>query len=245
MAAPAWLGTAAPTRDEVYESIMARGALRVGMDASFPPFEFTGEQQMPEGLDVDLATALSQHMGLRVEFVTVGFDTLYPELAAGHFDLIISALPFDRTRTRDVAYSDIYFRDGEVLVLRADEGQIKALSDLKGQVVGVEFASSAETVARQAERRSGFQVRTFETLDAAARALEEGAIQAVVADAVSARLLRRAHASLRIAEQPVGDEPNYVVAMPINAPLLLAAVNRQLRAMDQDGSLKAILDRWL
>jgi polar amino acid transport system substrate-binding protein len=143
-----------------------------------------------------------------------------------------------------VAYSDIYFRGGEVLVVRAGGPKVEVLADLKGQAVGVELGSSAETIARQSERRFGYRVQSYESLDAAANALETGEVRALLTDAVSARLLRRTKAGLTIAEQAVGDEPNYVVAMPIDAPELLAALNRQLRAMDRDGALKTLLDKW-
>jgi ABC-type amino acid transport substrate-binding protein len=244
VALPSLIGTGAPARDEVFLRIVERGTLRVGLDASFPPFESLGEQQTLQGFDVELADELARRLNLRAEFVTTGFDALYPELAAEHFDVIISALPFDRTRTRDVAYSDIYLRGGEVLVRRAADPAVKGLPDLQGQVVGVELGSNAETVAHQFERRNGYRVQSFENLDDAARALESGAVRAIVADAVSARLLRRTHDSLAIVEPPVGDEPNYVVAMPVNAPQLLASVNRQLRAMDRDGTLRMLVDKW-
>ncbi|TMC58113.1 MAG: transporter substrate-binding domain-containing protein, partial [Chloroflexi bacterium] len=112
MALSTLLGTATTARDEVYERIVARGTLRVGMDASFPPFEFSGADQSLQGFDVDLANELAARLQLRADFVTTGFDALYPELAAEHFDVILSALPFDRMRTRDVAYSDIYLYGG-------------------------------------------------------------------------------------------------------------------------------------
>ncbi len=243
IALPSLLDRGAAARDEVYERIVARGTLRVGMDASFPPFESLDAQALV-GFDVELANELARRMNLRAEFVTSGFDSLYPELSADHFDVIISALPFDRLRTRDVAYSDIYFRGGEVLLVRADENRIQQLSDLRGQVVGVEFGSSAETLAKQFERRSGYRVQNFSTLDEAELALERGDVQGVIADAVSARLMRRVHGQLRIADQPVGSDPNYVIAMPITSPQLLAAVNKQLRAMDKDGTLKMLIEKW-
>src|SRR5205814_10112584 len=159
---PALTAGSAVVRDEVYERIAARGTLRVGMDASFPPFEFGGQDQSLQGFDIDLANELAVRLQLRADFVTTGFDSLYPELAAEHFDIILSALPFDRTRTRDVAYSDIYLYGGEVLVVRADEPTMATLSDRRGRIVAVEFGSSAEVLAQQAERRSGYRVQRFE-----------------------------------------------------------------------------------
>src|SRR5207247_7820906 len=80
MALSTLLGTATTARDEVYERIVARGTLRVGMDASFPPFEFSGADQSPQGFDVDLANELAARLQLRADFVSTGFDAFYSEL---------------------------------------------------------------------------------------------------------------------------------------------------------------------
>lgn len=236
-------GPAAVTLDEQYARIAASGVLRVGMDASYPPFESFGADDIT-GFDADVARELARRMNLRVEFVTTGFDALYEELAAGHFDVIVSALPYDRQRSRDVAYSDIYFRGGEVLIVRADDTRRKALGDLGGALLGVEFGTNADTLARSLQRRNGYRVQSFPTLSEAGAALDAGAVDALLADAVSARLLRREHPGVRIAGAPVGDDPNYVIAMRLTAPTLLAVVNRHLRAMVQDGTLARLADRW-
>jgi len=231
------------TRDEHFERIKTSGVLRVGMDASFPPFESMSDDGVV-GFDADIARELARRMSLRVEFVTTGFDALYAQLTAGHFDVIISALPFERLRTRDVSYSDIYFRGGEVLLARADDLKRKTLADFNNQRIGVEIGTGAEVLAKKLERRNGYRTQSYTSLEDAARALESAEVQGVIADAVSARLLRREHPQIKIVGEPIGDEPNYVIAMPITSPQLLAAINRHLRAMEREGVLKLLIEKW-
>ncbi len=241
-----WLllrGSAVVAPDEQYARIVRSGVLRVGMDASFPPFESFGADEI-SGFDADLARELARRMSLRAEFVPTGFDALYDELAAGHFDIIVSALPYDRQRSQDVAFSDIYFRGGEVLLVRTGDAKRKSLADLGGSRLGVEFGSNADTLARSLQRRNGYQLLNFPSLAEAGAALDSGAVDALLADAVSARLLRRAQPGVQIVGAPVGDDPNYVIAMRLTAPALLAAINRHLRAMAQDGTLARLTDRW-
>jgi len=145
---------------------------------------------------------------------------------------------------RESSSSGLLICGGEVLVVRVDEPNIKMLADLRGRFVGVESGSSAEVVAQQAERRSGYRVQDFESLEDAALALEQDRVQALIADAVSARLLRRNHRTLTITGQPVGDEPNYVIALPLNAPQLLDKINQELRGMTRDGTLPGLVDKW-
>ncbi len=231
-------------KDELFERIMNSGVLRVGMDASFPPFEWYGEDQRLMGFDVDLADELARRMNLRAEFVNAGFDTLYEGLFAQHYDISVSALPYDRLRTRDVAYSDIYFRGGEMLVVRSDERKVNKLEDLRGEKLAVELASSAETLAKKMERRYGYRTISFTTLDEAVLALERSEVRALMTDAVSARLLRRAHPQLMLVGEPLSDEPNFVIALPVNAPSLLTAINKHLRAMEKEGTLAWLRDKW-
>lgn len=234
---------AALVKDEHFQRIKTSGILRVGMDASFPPFEQLEGGEVA-GLDADLARALGERMGLRAAFVLTGFDALYEQLTAGHFDVVISAVPYDRLRTRDVAYSYIYFRGGEVLVASAGGGPL-TLSALNGRRLGVELGSGADTLARSLQRRTGYALESFVSLEAAADALESGRLDAVLADAVSARLLGRARPTLVVGRDPIGSEPNYVIALPPDAPQLLAAINRHLRTMETDGTLNALIAKWL
>ena len=227
-----------------YARIVSSGSLRTCLDPSFPPFEITGEGNTIIGFDADLAKELAKRMGLRTEFVLTGFDALYADLAAQHCDVIISALPYDKLRTRDVAYSDVYFRGGTQLLIRSDEADMKGLADASGRLIGVELGTSAETLAKQMERRNNFQIVRFNSLEDAARSLDTGAVKGVVADAVSARLILHVHPQLKLVDDPLSDDPNYVVAMPIDSPFLLETVNRHLRGMAKDGTLKALIAQW-
>ncbi|MBI1800378.1 MAG: amino acid ABC transporter substrate-binding protein [Chloroflexi bacterium] len=232
-------------RDEHFERILQRGVLRVGMDASFPPFEWADERGALMGLDVDLANELGRRMSLRVELVNTAFDALYEELRAGRFDVIISALPYDPSRTRDVNYSQITLNGGAVLVVRAGDSTPKRPADLQAGAVAVEAGSNEETMARRLEARAGFHTLSVPTLQDAAQAMIEGRARAMIADGVSARLLQRGDPRLMIAGDPLSDEPNYVIAMPVESPKLLAVINRYLDDMKRDGSLNRIRDRWL
>jgi len=61
-----WLGRGAlgilSHRDEAWTRIHREGVLRIGMDASYPPFEVVDAKGVFTGFDVDLATALAQRM---------------------------------------------------------------------------------------------------------------------------------------------------------------------------------------
>src|SRR5262245_40523514 len=91
--------------DQALAEIRRRGTLRVGLDASFPPFESIDGQNRIVGLDVDIAEAIARELGVKLEIVNIGFDGLYDALLARRVDLVISGLPHDPRWTEDVAYT--------------------------------------------------------------------------------------------------------------------------------------------
>src|SRR5260370_31390060 len=67
---------AQPYNDGTWARIQQTGVLRVGMDASYPPFSDT-PAGTPIGLDVDLANEIGRRLGVHVQIANMGFDGLY------------------------------------------------------------------------------------------------------------------------------------------------------------------------
>jgi ABC-type amino acid transport substrate-binding protein len=122
--------------DDTWDRLHETGVLRVGMDASFPPFETIAPDGTLVGFDVDLARELARRLrpalpapseaegsraeGIEVQFVAnLPYDGLYDALAVDRVDVVISALVVNPARMADFAYSTPYFDAGQVLVVRA------------------------------------------------------------------------------------------------------------------------------
>jgi ABC-type amino acid transport substrate-binding protein len=232
--------------DESWARIQNTGLLRVGMDASYPPFEVVDDTGQFTGLDVDLARMLAQRWGVGVQFASVHFDGLYDALKTERFDLIISALPYDRTMTRDVLYSHSYFNAGQVLVARRDDPRWPGQEDLDGLTVAVELGAEAHQLARQLARDQGWQVEVLPQRepDAVAAQVTEGRADLLICDRVTAYGLTKQHAELAIVGEPLTDEP-YVIAARPGATTLMAEVNAALTDWRNDGTLEALQTRWL
>ncbi len=129
--------------DATWDRVRESGILRVGMDASFPPFETIAADGTLIGFDVDLARELGRRLGpalsgpvlsepvlseaegaegvegVEVQFVAnLPYDGLYDALAVGRVDAVMSALVVNPARMADFAYSTPYFDAGQVLVAR-------------------------------------------------------------------------------------------------------------------------------
>jgi len=235
--------------------------LRVGLDPSWPPFEYvdpaSGEVV---GLDVDLAHAIGRELGVEVAFVIGGWEGLYSALYAGQFDAILSALPYDPWRTKEALYSISYLNAGPVLVVpsaQADafDPDVEAkdlVRALNGYRVHVEFGAEGDVQARRLrDKGAKIEIVHHDTAAAALDALTEGPdstpiTEVAVVDAISARLYMRTARprAVRIVGSPLYDEL-YVIAVHPDAASLQAAIDHALVNLRESGELDALLDRWL
>lgn len=224
--------------------IQQAGVLRVGLDPSWPPFEHVDQEGEIVGLDVDLARAIGQRLGVEVHLVVSGWEGLYAAMAAGQFDVAISALPYDPWRTQEVAYSITYFNAGPVVVASLD-GTVSEEGDLEGTAVHVEFGSEGDVQARRLQRKMPkLGIVPHDTPQEALGAAAADAGSAAIVDAVSARLYIRDDPRLRIVGDPLYDE-SYVIAVPLEARSLQRAIDEALIEMRESGELERLLDRWL
>ncbi len=230
-------------KDETWERIQQQGVMRVGMDASYPPFEDIDEEGNLLGYDIDLAHELGRRFGVDVEFVIISFDGLYDALLVERIDLIISALPFDVRLTEDVVYSYAYFNAGQVLVVREDQEGIVGVDNLAGRRVGVELGSMGDVEARQLLRRMQFELLPYRTPDEALAMLKEGQVDAAIMDVVSTYQFIRDQGGVKIVGPPVTDDP-YVIAMPLKSAILQGRINEAILELSGIGFLDELRMKW-
>ncbi len=230
-------------KDETWERIQEEGVLRIGMDASYPPFEDIDEEGNLVGFDIDLAHELARRFGVDAEFVIISFDGLYDALRVKRVDLLLSALPFDPRLTEDVAYSHPYFNAGQVLVVREDENSIAGADELAGRRVGVEWGSMGDVEARRLLRTMEFELYPYPTPDETLAMLRNDQIDAAIADVVSTYQFMREHGGVKIVGSPVTDDP-YVIATRLDSPILHQGINEAILELSASGYLDGLRVRW-
>ena len=85
------------------------GVLRVGMDLQYPPFETFDDNGDPMGISVDVAQALADSLGLKLEVVNMDFSTLIPALETDDIDIVIASMSINDEREKKVDFSMPYF----------------------------------------------------------------------------------------------------------------------------------------
>ncbi len=229
--------------DEAWTRVKTSGVLRFATDASYPPFEGVGGDGAFYGLDIDLAREVAKRIGVTAEFTNVGVDGLYDVLRVGQADASISALPIDPARVGKWSYSRPYFDAGLSLVTQASEAGFE-IEDLRGRVIAVALGAEGDAWLRRQQRRvAGIEAVRFDSALDALQAVASGQADAAIVDGVTARQLLADFHGLAVAAK-LTDVP-YAIAMWGTSVELQAVVNRALEAMQADGTLDRIVERWL
>ena len=243
----AWLLLRAPQVDSSLIDLESRGELKVCMDASYPPFEWIPEGALADqiiGLDIDLAQAIAARLGVTATLVNVGWDGLYDSLLVGKCDAIISALPYDPTRTEDAAFSISYFNAGPVLLVQSGESPIAGPKEIAGRTLAVVWGSAGDVEASALQRKlRDLAVRRLPDPVEVLNALRSGEADTALVDHIIALQAIYAANDLAIAGEPLTDDL-YVIAVRRYETALLAGINESLAAFRDDGTLDALKKNW-
>jgi polar amino acid transport system substrate-binding protein len=225
-----------------WQEVSEGGVLRVGLDASYPPFEQADGAGEITGFDVDLANEIGRRLGVEVAFTNIAYDGLYDSLATDQVDVLISALAAGGDAEGRADFSDPYFNAGQHLVTPVGSA-ITTMDDMEGRRLAVEVGSGGDVEARRWERRlASIDITRTESPDAAVRAVLAGAADAALVDGITARLAVGGSDGLVLGEA-VTDEL-YAIAVDEESPRLRAQINEALAAMMADGTVDALIETW-
>ncbi|WEV36003.1 ABC transporter permease subunit [Mycolicibacterium fortuitum] len=224
------------------EPLKSAGVLRVGTEGVYSPFSYhdTATNQLV-GYDVDVARAVGDKLGVRVEFVETPWDSIFAALEANRFDVVANEVTITPERQAKYDLSQPYSIGEGVIVTRASDNSIKTLADLKGKVAAENATSNWSEIARKA----GARVEAVEGFTQAIKLLNQGRVDVVVNDsiAVYAYLAETNDNSVKIAGT-VGEKSEQGFAARKDSGLL-PELNTALDELRADGTLAAISQRYL
>lgn len=193
------------------------------------------------GFEVELAELLAEKLGQRPRPVHGPWDKLLELLVRGDVDVVINGIEVADEKRRVVALSRPYFAAAEVLTLRkGDTNAPRTLEALAGRRVGTLPGSMAERIAT----RSGAEVRTYEGgQDELYDDLKLGRLDAVLLDEPVAHYYGDIDPRLETVRGDFG-VVQYAVAVRLDDAERLAQVNEALSALEREGRLRALYEKW-
>ncbi len=217
------------------------GVLRVGTDATYPPFESVDtETGKVAGFDIDLVTEICHELRCAPDFVVTPFDGIVAGLSTGKYDLIASSFTITTERAREVLFTDPYYDAGQALAVPVKDEITKGVENLSGKSVGVQLGTTGE---RRAREIPGVTVVSFDNISAAFIDMENGRLDAIINDLPTTEMIIRQRQSAKIIPPTLTAE-RYGFAVRLHDKELLEAINMALKAIRDDGRYDTIHDRW-
>lgn len=234
--------------------IVAAGEVKVGTEPTAPPYVFYGEDNKTlVGLEVELAQALGERLGVKFTFVPTQFASIVPGIEAGRFDIGLSAMGDFVPREKVVDEVDYSYEATGIIVPAGNPHNIGKLSDACGlTAAAVQGSIPLQLLDKQkglCPQDKPLEVLQFPSNDQLAVALHSGRADVsmdtygVAAYTLAHQPATQAHKLelVKGARYAVGYQ---AVVVSKNAPQLRDAIQATLESMMADGSYQNLFVKW-
>jgi His/Glu/Gln/Arg/opine family amino acid ABC transporter permease subunit len=225
------------------DPIKSAGVLRVGTEGVYAPYSFHDPSQGGQlaGYDVDVAKAVADKLGVRIEFVETSWDSIFAALEADRFDIVANEVTITDDRKAKYDLSTPYSIAQGVIVTRSDDNSIHSLADLKGK----RAAESPTSNWAQTAREAGAQIESVDGFTQAISVLNDGRVDVVINDSITVLAYQAQHPEAKIKVAATIDEhPEQAFAARKDSGLL-PELNKALDELRADGTLTKISDKYL
>jgi polar amino acid transport system substrate-binding protein len=227
------------------------GTIRVASNVEYPPFEYYDTDNTTIiGLDKDLAEALGQKLGVKLELSNMSFDAIIPALAAKRYDMAMSAMSDTEERRKKVDFVDYFTSGGGFLVKQGNPHKIHNLGDLCGITAAIDKGTTEIEDAKKASEdcvKAGKPEVNAKVLPGTSQivlALQAGRVEVAMIDTSAGAYISRQHkGEFEVPDASYAPGP-FGVVLPKDSHELATAIQGALQALIDEGTYAKILDKW-
>ncbi|MBX9446457.1 glutamine ABC transporter substrate-binding protein GlnH [Dickeya chrysanthemi] len=220
----------------------AEKPLIVATDTAFVPFEFKqGDKYV--GFDIDLWDAIAKQLNLTYTLKPMDFSGIIPALQTRNVDLALAGITITEERKRAIDFSDGYYNSGLLVMVRADNQDVKGEQDLAGKVVAVKSGTGSVDYAKANIKTK--ELRQFPNIDNAYLELGTNRADAVLHDTPNILYFIKTAGNGKF--KAVGDSikaQQYGIAFPKGSDDLRNKVNGALKTLRDNGTYAALYQKW-
>ncbi len=218
--------------------------LTMGTNAAFPPYEYYEGEEIV-GIDAEVAAVIAEKLGMKLQIVDMDFSAIIGAVSTGKIDIGMAGMTVTEERLQSVNFSDSYAK-GIQAVIVTEDSPIASIDDLYAEganyKIGVQEATTGDIYCTD-----GFgedNVLKYKTGPDAVEALKSGKVQCVIIDNEPAKAFVAANEGLKILDSSYADE-DYAIAVALENTELLEKINAALAELIQDGTLAAIVEKYI
>jgi len=235
-------GAAAKNTTAAVKTVNA-GKLVMGTNAAFPPYEFISDTDGSTivGIDAEIAALIAAKLGLELVIEDMEFGSIITSVQTGKIDIGVAGMTVTEERLQNVNFSTSY-STGIQSVIVPEGSDIATIDDLAGHKIGVQESTTGHIYCE--DDFGAENVTAYSTGANAVQALLAGKVDCVVIDNQPALAYVAANEGLVILDTEYTSE-DYAIAISKDNEELLNAVNKALEELIADGSVQAVLDKYI
>ena len=217
------------------------GKLTMSTNAAFPPYEMTADDGSFEGIDIEVAGAIAEKLGLELQVDDMDFDAALLAAQNGKSDIVMAGVTVTEERQKVMDFSDSY-AEGIQSIIVPEDSDIASVDDLTGKVIGTQRGTTGYIYCT--DDFGDENVIAYDNGLTAVQALNNGQVDAVVIDNAPAKEFVAANAGLKILDTAYAQE-DYAIGVAKGNTELLNAINGALEELQADGTLQSIVDKYI
>ena len=217
------------------------GKLTMSTNAAFPPYEMTTDAGELEGIDVEIAGAIADKLGLELQIDDMDFDAALLAAQQGKSDMVMAGVTVNEERKQVMEFSDTYASGVQVVIVK-EGSEIATVDDLAGHMIGTQRGTTGYIYC--SDDFGEDSVTAYDNGLTAVQALNNGQVDCVVIDSAPAKEFVAANEGLVILDTEYAVE-DYAIGMAKGNTALVEAVNGALDELKADGTIDAILAKYI
>ena len=217
------------------------GKLTMSTNAAFPPYEMTTDTGDFEGIDIEVAGAIAEKLGLELQVDDMDFDAALLAAQNGKSDMVMAGVTVTDERLKVMDFSDTY-AEGIQSIIVPEDSDIATADDLSGKAIGTQRGTTGYIYCTDDFGEEN--VIAYDDGLTAVQALNNGQVDAVVIDNAPAQEFVAANPGLKILDTAYAQE-DYAIGVAKGNTQLLDAINGALEELQADGTLQAIVDKYI
>ena len=217
------------------------GTLTMSTNAAFPPYEMTADDGSFEGIDIEVAQAIADKLGLTLQVDDMDFDAALLAVQNGKSDMVMAGVTVTEERQKVMDFTDSY-ATGIQSIIVPEDSDIASIDDLAGKTIGTQRGTTGYLYC--VDEFGDDAVIAYDNGLTAVQALNNGQVDCVVIDNAPAQEFVAANQGLKILDTPYAEE-NYAIGVAKGNTALLDAINGALAELQADGTLQSIVDKYI
>ena len=231
----------AASADAAAVTTVNAGKLTMSTNAAFPPYEMTTDSGDFEGIDIEVAGAIAKKLGLELQVDDMDFDAALLAAQNGKSDMVMAGVTVTDERLKVMDFSDTY-AEGIQSIIVPEDSDIATADDLSGKAIGTQRGTTGYLYCTDDFGEEN--VIAYDDGLTAVQALNNGQVDAVVIDNAPAQEFVAANPGLKILDTAYAQE-DYAIGVAKGNTQLLDAINGALEELQADGTLQAIVDKYI